>query len=144
MRIPRSIVDELLAHAREEAPNEACGLVGGADGEARTLYRARNAEASPLRYNLDPKDQFRIMSEIEDRGEELAAIYHSHTASPAYPSQTDINLALMDRRESGEVVQEPLFPGVIYLIASLAEGEEPLRGFRIDEDGVTEVGLTVE
>jgi proteasome lid subunit RPN8/RPN11 len=145
MRIPRSIVDELLAHAREEAPNEACGLVGGADGEARTLYRARNAEASPLRYNLDPKDQFRIMSEIEDRGEELAAIYHSHTASPAYPSQTDINLALMDRRENGEVVgQEPLFPGVIYLIASLAEGEEPLRGFRIDEDGVTEVGLTVE
>jgi proteasome lid subunit RPN8/RPN11 len=144
MRIPRSIVDELLAHAREEAPNEACGLVGGADGEARTLYRARNAEASPLRYNLDPKDQFRIMSEIEDRGEELAAIYHSHTASPAYPSQTDINLALMDRRESGEVVQEPLFPGVIYLIASLAEGEEPLRGFRINEDGVTEVGLTVE
>jgi proteasome lid subunit RPN8/RPN11 len=144
MRIPRSIVDELLAHAREEAPNEACGLVGGADGEARTLHRARNAEASPLRYNLDPKDQFRIMSEIEDRGEELAAIYHSHTASPAYPSQTDINLALMDRRESGEVVQEPLFPGVIYLIASLAEGEEPLRGFRINEDGVTEVGLTVE
>jgi [CysO sulfur-carrier protein]-S-L-cysteine hydrolase len=145
MRIPRSIVDELLAHAREEAPNEACGLVGGANGEARTLYRARNAEASPLRYNLDPKDQFRIMSEIEDRGEELAAIYHSHTASPAYPSQTDINLALMDRRENGEVVgQEPLFPGVIYLIASLAEGEEPLRGFRIDEDGVTEVGLTVE
>jgi proteasome lid subunit RPN8/RPN11 len=145
MRIPRSIVDELLAHAREEAPNEACGLVGGADGEARTLYRARNAEASPLRYNLDPRDQFRIMSEIEDRGEELAAIYHSHTASPAYPSQTDINLALMDRRENGEVVgQEPLFPDVIYLIASLAEGEEPLRGFRIDEDGVTEVGLTVE
>jgi proteasome lid subunit RPN8/RPN11 len=145
MRIPRSIVDELLAHAREEAPNEACGLVGGPGGEARTLYRARNAEASPLRYNLDPKDQFRIMSEIEDRGEELAAIYHSHTASPAYPSQTDINLALMDRRENGEVVgQEPLFPGVIYLIASLAEGEEPLRGFRIDEDGVTEVGLTVE
>jgi [CysO sulfur-carrier protein]-S-L-cysteine hydrolase len=145
MRIPRSIVDELIAHAREEAPNEACGLLGGADGEARTLYRARNAEASPLRYNLDPRDQFRIMSEIEDRGEELAAIYHSHTASPAYPSQTDINLALMDRRENGEVVgQEPLFPGVIYLIASLAEGEEPLRGFRIDEDGVTEVGLTVE
>jgi [CysO sulfur-carrier protein]-S-L-cysteine hydrolase len=145
MRIPRSIFDEVLAHAREEVPNEACGLIGGADGEARTLYRARNAEASPLRYNLDPQDQFRIMSEIEDRGEELAAIYHSHTASPAYPSQTDINLALMDRRENGEVVgQEPLFPGVIYLIASLAEGEEPLRGFRIEEDRVTEVALSVE
>jgi proteasome lid subunit RPN8/RPN11 len=145
MRIPRAIFDELIAHARDEAPNEACGLIGGADGRAQTLYRARNSEASPLRYNLDPQDQFRIMSEIEDRGEELAAIYHSHTASPAYPSQTDINLALMDRRENGEPVgQEPLFPGVIYLIASLAEGEAPLRGFRIDEEGVSEVELTVE
>jgi [CysO sulfur-carrier protein]-S-L-cysteine hydrolase len=145
VQIPRAIFDELIAHAREEAPNEACGLIGGNDGRARTVYRARNAEASPLRYNLDPKDQFRIMSEIEERGEELAAIYHSHTASPAYPSQTDINLALMDRREDGEVVgHEPLFPGVVYLIASLAEREAPLRGFRIDEDGVTEVELAVE
>jgi [CysO sulfur-carrier protein]-S-L-cysteine hydrolase len=145
LRIPRAIFDELIAHAREEVPNEACGLIGGVDDRARTVYRARNAEASPLRYNLDPKDQFRIMSEIEERGEELAAIYHSHTASPAYPSQTDINLALMERRENGEVVGlEPLFPGVVYLIASLAEDEVPLRGFRIDEDGVTEVELTVE
>ena len=145
MRIPRAIFDEVIAHAREEAPNEACGLIGGIDDRAQTIYRARNAEASPLRYNLDPEDQFRIMSEIEERGEELAAIYHSHTASPAYPSQTDINLALMDRREDGKVVgQEPLFPGVVYLIASLAEGEAPLRGFRIDEDGVTEVELAVE
>jgi proteasome lid subunit RPN8/RPN11 len=145
MRISRAIFDELIAHAREEAPNEACGLVGGAAGRARTVYRARNAEESPLRYNLDPKDQFRIMSEIEDRGEDLAAIYHSHTGSPAYPSQTDINLALMERREDGEVVgQEPLFPGVVYLIASLAEGEAPLRGFVIDAGGVTEVELTIE
>lgn len=145
MRIPRPIYEQLLEHAREEAPNECCGLIGAVDGEARTLYRARNAEASPLRYNLDPQDQFRIMGEIEERGEELAAIYHSHTGSPAYPSQTDINLALMDRREDGELVgKEPLFPGVVYLIASLAEGEEPLRGYEIDQNGVTEVELSVE
>jgi [CysO sulfur-carrier protein]-S-L-cysteine hydrolase len=145
VRIPRPIYEQLLEHAREEAPNECCGLIGGTGGEARTLYPARNAEASPLRYNLDPQDQFRIMSEIEERGEELAAIYHSHTASPAYPSQTDINLALMDRREDGEVVgKEPLFPGIVYLIASLAEGEEPLRGYEIDQNGVREVELSVE
>ena len=144
MQIPRDVHDELLAHAREDAPNECCGLVGGSGGVAKTVYRARNTEASPLRYNLDPKDQFRIMSEMDARGEELSAIYHSHTKSPAYPSQTDINLALMDRREDGEVVgKAPLFPGTIYLIASLAEGEEPLRGFEIDEDGVTEVELEV-
>src|SRR5829696_5480755 len=145
MRISKSIYEEVLEHARAEAPNECCGLIGGENGEAKTVYRARNAEASPLRYNLDPQDQFRIMSEIEERGEELAAIYHSHTASPAYPSQTDINLALMDRRENDTVVgKEPIFPGVVYLIASLADGERPLRGFEITEDGVTEIELTIE
>ena len=144
MRISRGVYDQILEHAREDAPNECCGLVGGNDGVAKTVYPARNSEASPLRYNLEPKDQFRIMSEMDERGEELAAIYHSHTKSEAYPSQTDINLALMDRREGGEVVgKAPLFPGTIYLIASLAEGEEPLRGFEIDEAGVTEVDLDV-
>ena len=72
-------------------------------------------------------------------------IQHSHTASAAYPSQTDINLALMDRREEGKVVgKEQIFPGVIYLIASLADGEEPLRGFEISEDEVREIELIVE
>lgn len=144
MRIPRQIYDELIAHAREDAPNECCGLVGGRDGELTTLYRARNGEASPLRYNIDPRDQLRIFGEIESSGEDLAAIYHSHTASPAYPSQTDINLALMERREGDKVVgREAIFPGVVYLIASLADGEHPLRGFEIDENGVREIELTV-
>jgi [CysO sulfur-carrier protein]-S-L-cysteine hydrolase len=129
MRIPRAIYEELLEHAREDAPNECCGLIGGEDGVARTVYRARNAEASPLRYNLDPQDQFRIMTEMEERGEELAAIYHSHTASPAYPSQTDINLAA--------------YPDALYLIVSLAEGEKDLRGFRIVDGEVTEVDLEI-
>jgi [CysO sulfur-carrier protein]-S-L-cysteine hydrolase len=145
MKLPKEVYEQLLEHAREDAPNECCGLLGGKDGVPATVYRARNAEASPLRYNLDPSDQIRIYGEMEERGEEMAAIYHSHTASPAYPSQTDINLALMDRREDGKVVgKEPVFPGVVYLIASLAEGEKPLRGFEIDEGGVREVELTVE
>jgi proteasome lid subunit RPN8/RPN11 len=129
MRIPKGIYDELLAHAHEDAPNECCGLIGGENGVARTVYRARNAEASPLRYNLDPQDQFRIMTEMEEKGEELSAIYHSHTASPAYPSQTDINLAA--------------YPGTLYLIVSLAEGEKDLRGFRIEDGEVTEVDLDI-
>jgi [CysO sulfur-carrier protein]-S-L-cysteine hydrolase len=129
MRISKSIYEELLEHARAEAPNECCGLIGGENGEAKSVYRARNAEASPLRYNLDPQDQFRIMSEMEERGEELAAIYHSHTASPAYPSQTDINLAA--------------YPDAIYLIVSLAEDEVPFRGFEIRDGEVTEVDLEI-
>ena len=130
MRIPKKLYDELLAHARDDVPNECCGLVGGNDGVAKSVYRARNAEASPLRYNLDPQDQFRIMTEMDERGEELSAIYHSHTASPAYPSQTDINLAS--------------YPDALYLIVSLAEGEEPLRGYRIEDGKVNEVELQVE
>jgi proteasome lid subunit RPN8/RPN11 len=129
MKIPSNVYEELLAHAREDAPNECCGLIGGLDGVARTVYRARNAEASPLRYNLDPQDQFRIMSEMEEKGEELSAIYHSHTASPAYPSQTDINLAA--------------YPDALYLIVSLAEGEQDLRGFEIKDGEVTEVELAI-
>ena len=130
MRIPRSIYEELVEHARAEAPNECCGLIGGNDGVAQTVYRARNAEASPLRYNLDPQDQFRIMTDMDENGEELSAIYHSHTASPAYPSQTDINLAA--------------YPDALYLIVSLAEGEKDLRGFSITDGEVTEVDLAVE
>ena len=130
IRIPKSIYEEMVRHAREDAPNECCGLIGGEDGEAKTLYRARNAEASPLRYNLDPHDQFRIMTEMEERGEELSAIYHSHTGSAAYPSQTDINLAA--------------YPDTLYLIVTLVEGEEDLRGFNIRDGEVTEVDLVVE
>ena len=129
MKIPKDVYEELLAHAREDAPNECCGLIGGRDGVAQTVYRARNAEASPLRYNLDPQDQFRIMTEMEEKGEELSGIYHSHTASPAYPSQTDINLAA--------------YPDALYLIVSLAEGERDLRGFEITDGEVTEVELAI-
>jgi proteasome lid subunit RPN8/RPN11 len=130
MKVSRSIYQEMLEHAREEAPNECCGIIGGRDGEATTLYRATNAEQSPLRYTLDPNDLFRItFREIPERDEEMLAIYHSHTASPAYPSQTDINLAT--------------YPDAIYLILSLADGEAPLRGFRIDGEKVSEVDLSV-
>lgn len=130
MKIPQALYDEMLAHAREDVPNECCGLVGGKDGAATTYYRAVNSEASPFRYNLEPQDQFRIMTAMDDAGEELAAIFHSHTKSPAYPSQTDINLAA--------------YPGVVYLIASLAEGEKPLRGFEIEDGEVSETELIVE
>jgi proteasome lid subunit RPN8/RPN11 len=131
MKIPRSIYEQMLEHAREEAPNECCGILGGKDGGATTLYRATNAEHSPLRYTLDPNDLFRItFREIPEHDEEMLAIYHSHTASPAYPSQTDINLAT--------------YPDSIYLILSLAEDEEPLRGFRIDDGEVSEVDLSVK
>jgi proteasome lid subunit RPN8/RPN11 len=132
MRIARALLDEIVAHAREEAPNECCGMLAGEDGTATRVYRARNAEASPLRYTIHPQDQIRIMMEIEDRGEQVAAIYHSHTKTAAEPSQTDINLA-------------ENWPDPIYLICSMADPEAPdVRGFVIREGHVEEVDLDVE
>src|SRR5947209_4972330 len=93
MRIARGLYDEMIAHAREEAPNECCGMVASRDGEAVAVYRAVNAAASPLRYEIDGAEQYRIQMDIDDAGFELGAIYHSHTRTAPYPSQTDVNLA---------------------------------------------------
>lgn len=132
MRIAPELLDEIVAHAREELPNECCGMVAGRDGKATAVHRARNAFASPLRYEIHPSDQFRITTEIEERGEEIAAIYHSHTKSEAYPSQTDINLAAS-------------WPDPLYLICSLEDPSAPtVRAFSIREGRVQEVELEVE
>ena len=130
MRISQDIVDELVAHAREDVPNECCGMIGGSDGAATTLYRSVNAEASPLRYSLDSSDQFRIMREMEEKDEELLAIYHSHTASDPYPSQTDVNLAS--------------YPDSVYLIVSLQDAESPeLRGYWIRDGKIAKAELEI-
>lgn len=131
MRISSELLDELVAHAREEAPNECCGMVGVVDGRARTVYRAENAEASPLRYSLDPQEQLQIMNAIEEAGEELGAIYHSHTRSAPYPSQTDVNLAF--------------YPDAAYVIVSVTEPEKPeVRAFTIRDGEIEERELVIE
>jgi len=133
MRIPRSMIDEMVAHAHEDLPNECCGLIGGNDGEARTLYRARNAFASPLSYRVDPADQYRIIEkEMRGRGEELLAIYHSHTKSPAYPSQTDLNEAVS-------------WPEQVYLIVSLQDPDMPdVKAFWLKDNEIAEADFVVE
>jgi proteasome lid subunit RPN8/RPN11 len=132
VRIARPLLDEIVAHALDDVPDECCGMVAGTNGQATRVYRARNSEASPFRYTIHPQDQFKITMEIEDRGEEIAAIYHSHTKSPAEPSQTDINLA--------ENWPEPL-----YLICSLANEDAPeVRAWAIRDAKVEEVGLDVD
>jgi proteasome lid subunit RPN8/RPN11 len=130
MRIAQSLIDEMVAHAREDLPNECCGMVGGVDGEALTVYRAANAEASPLRYSIDAREQFRLMKEIEATGQELVGIYHSHTKSSAHPSQTDVNLAG--------------WPDAVYLIVSLADSESPdVKGFWIRDGEIDDAELEV-
>jgi proteasome lid subunit RPN8/RPN11 len=128
VRIPADVLDELLEHARRDAPNECCGFVALDDGSAVEILPAENVAASPMRFEVGPADLLRI-TEIEDAGRDVA-IYHSHTRSKPYPSQTDVNFAAN-------------WPGVQWLIIGLA-GEEPeVRNYRIDGGVVTEVEVAV-
>jgi proteasome lid subunit RPN8/RPN11/molybdopterin converting factor small subunit len=128
--IPRDQVDELIAHARREYPNECCGLLSGRGSETTRVYQMRNIQASPVVYQMDPKEQLDVFNRIDNDGEELIAIYHSHTHSPAYPSQTDIRLAY--------------YPESVYVIVSLADQENPAtRAFRIVDGAVNELEVIV-
>ena len=129
MRIPQALVDEMVAHAQADAPNECCGMVASRDGEAVKVYRAENAAASPPRYEIDGAEQYRIQMAIDDAGHELGAIYHSHTRSAPYPSQTDINLAF--------------YPEALYVIVGVAGDEPEVRAYRIRDGQVTEAELEV-
>jgi [CysO sulfur-carrier protein]-S-L-cysteine hydrolase len=112
VRISEALIDEMVAHARDDLPNECCGMIGGREGEARSVIRVENSAASPLRYEMDPQEQYNALKAIEDDGGELLGIYHSHTKSAAYPSQTDVNQAVA-------------WPEQIYVIVSLADEDAP-------------------
>lgn len=135
LRVPTIVADRMLAHARAEQPNEACGLLSGdlAAGRASRFHPARNAEASPLRYNVHPDDLVRIVFGIEDAGEDLVAIFHSHVRSPAVPSATDHRSAR--------------YPGVFHVLASLtdpaAAPADALRAWRIEDGTSREVRLRI-
>lgn len=130
MRIARDLYDQMIEHALQEAPNECCGMVAARDGQAVEVFRAVNAAASPLRYEIDGAEQYRIQMEIDDADLELGAIYHSHTRTDPYPSQTDINLAF--------------YPDAVYLIVGVADPQAPqLRGYRIRDGQVSEADLVV-
>jgi [CysO sulfur-carrier protein]-S-L-cysteine hydrolase len=130
LRISRQLLEDVIAHAREDAPNECCGMIASSDGEAVAVHRARNAAASPFRYEMDGMEQYRIQTEIEDAGQELGAIYHSHTRSAPEPSQTDINLAF--------------YPEALYVIVGLKGPEPDVRAWRIVDGQVSTATLEVE
>ena len=139
--LPRAIADAIVAQARAEYPNEACGVIAGtADpgaGGAPLRYEVcRNAAASPYRYLIHPDDSFRVLVAIDDADEAVWGIVHSHVRSPAVPSPTDTGLAQ--------------FPEALYLLVSLADdqadpatGAPSLRAWRIVDEAMFEVGLEV-
>jgi len=134
--IVQEIVEAIVAHAKKDHPDEACGVVAGAEGSDRPtrFIPMLNAAMSPTFYEFDSADLLALYREMDERGEEPVVVYHSHTATEAYPSRTDIGLAaepnahyvLVSTREHGD-----------------ADGPVELRSYRIVDGEVSEEPITV-
>ena len=121
---------EMFEHGLREFPNEACGLLAGRDGAPVRFFAMRNLDASPVSYRLDPMEQLRVFDEMDEAGWDLLGIFHTHTHSGAYPSDTDKKLAF--------------YPDARYLVMSLSDREHPeLRAFRIVDGEVSDEELTI-
>ena len=128
MKIAADLLDQIVEHARRDAPNECCGFVALEDDRAVEVVPVENVAASPMRFEVGPQDLLRL-ADFEDDGR-AAVIYHSHTRSKPYPSQTDVNFA-------GN------WPGVQWLIVGLAGDEPEVRNYRIEDGAVTEIAVEV-
>jgi [CysO sulfur-carrier protein]-S-L-cysteine hydrolase len=119
---------EMIAHAREDVPNECCGVLLGRDGRVSLLRRCTNAEQSPFRYSVAPKELLAIDRQARENDWDVFAIYHSHTHTEAYPSPTDVRLAA--------------YPDAIYILVSLREPDRPVvRAFHIRDGTITEEAI---
>ena len=133
--IGRTLVDEMVDHCNAGRPNEACGILGSSDGRVVKVFRMTNVAASPVRYALDPREQFAAYRHLDENGWDLGGGFHSHTRTAAYPSPTDVRLASED---------------VPYVIVSLASEPPEIRAYSIqkaswtDETGdIAEVPVTI-
>ena len=135
VHLTEELAAEMVAHCVTGRPNEACGILGSRNGAVVKVFRMTNADASPVRYSLEPAEQFAVYKALEEEGCQLGGVFHSHTRTPAYPSPTDVRLATED---------------VPYVIVSLSSEPSEIRAFRIikdnwmDSDGrVEEVPVTI-
>lgn len=120
--------DEIVAYARAEAPKEACGLIAGRGTDATRVIRCANAHPVPVtRYTIDPREQLRAFRDMEAKGEDLVAIYHSHPITQPYPSPTD-------RAEAH-------YPDAFYVLVSLRDATPEIRAYRVRKDWVLEVEI---
>ena len=123
LTIPNALYEELIAHCRSRYPKEACGILAGRD-QAEQAYPMTNVEDSPIGYSMDPKEQLLVEKQMRRRNEQMLGIYHSHTATDAYPSSVDIRLAIS--------------PDLSYVLVSLKDQQRPvLKSYRINGATVT-------
>jgi proteasome lid subunit RPN8/RPN11 len=132
LELPKALAGAIVEHARQEFPNECCGLLAGRGARVERMFRGSNIDRSPYTYRLDPQEQLQFFRAIDAEGLELLGIYHSHTQSAAYPSRTDIARAF--------------YPDTVYVIVSLGNGavahDDPeIRAFRIRDGQVIEEAL---
>ena len=130
LTIDQHTYDAIVAHARRDHPDEACGLVAGQGGRPTRVIPMANAARSPTFYEMDPLEQLRAFNEMDDRDEDLLAIYHSHTMTEAYPSRTDVSIAG--------------YPEAHYVLVSTRDPDEvEFRSFRIVDGVITEEQVAV-
>ena len=132
IKLKQEHIDAMVAHALEDAPIECCGLLATKDGVVAEVRRAKNREASPYRFSIDPLETRKHETAIDDAGMELAGFYHSHTGSPAVPSPTDIRM------------MGPFFgPPFVHFVIGVADREKPeVRVWLID--GTERIERTIE
>ncbi len=132
LTLPRALHDEVIAHCHREYPKEACGILAGHTGTGVVQgYPMTNVEASPIGYSMDPKEQLRIEKQMRALGQQMVGIYHSHTASDAYPSSVDVSLAIS--------------PEISYVLVSLKDRQHPvMHSYRIDGQTITREDLQVQ
>lgn len=132
LKLSNAIYDEVIEHCQQTYPKEACGLLAAdAAGRVGQAYPMTNVEDSPIGYSMDPKEQLQVERRMRQAGQQLAGIYHSHTASEAYPSPVDVRLAIS--------------PELSYMLVSLKDRVQPqMRSFHIVEGAIVEEELLVE
>ena len=129
MKITKEVIKAIVDHAQQEFPLEACGYLGAKNDIITKVYALANINKSREHFSFEPKEQFTAVKDARAKGLEMRAVYHSHPASPARPSEEDIKLAYD--------------PQMSYFIVSLAGGQEEVRAFSIKKSAVSEINLEV-
>lgn len=122
IRIPKSIYNNMIEHAIREAPLECCGILAGKDSTVQKAYELMNVEQSAVRYLMSPSEQMKVFEEMERVSMDMLAIYHSHTHTIAFPSETDVSLAF--------------YPGVASIIISLKDEVPVIKAFKIEKEAI--------
>ena len=123
IRIPKSIYQRMVDHAKKEWPLECCGILSGRDETVEKAYELQNEEGNSVRYSMSPREQLRVFEEMEKESIDMIAIYHSHPHTIPFPSETDVKLAF--------------YPEVPSIIISLKERENPVvKAFRIGKEAI--------